>query len=198
VALAEDIELLEKLLRQLQVDWEKFFGGVERKPPMELRTKVESLIRRYANGEIRNNTERFRYQTMTARYSSMNELWNKRLRALEEGRPLGVHGHRLPPPVAPLAAVPEPPARATPAPPAANSEYRVRDAAADAESVRALFERFAEARMQTGEPPVKYENFQKLIGNQASKILADKGALAVNFRIETKDGKVSLKARAVR
>jgi hypothetical protein len=80
----------------------------------------------------------------------------------------------------------------------ASSEYRVRDAAADVESVRALFERFAAARKETGEPPVKYESFQKLIGTQASKILSDKGALAVNFRIETRDGKVSLKAKAVK
>ena len=190
--LEEDIEALEKAIRQLQVEWEKFFGGVEKKAPAELKNKVEALIRRHAYGEIRNNAERFRYQGLTARYNTMNELWGKRQRAIEEGRPMGIHGARVvPPPVRETPAAP-------PAPPPPPSEYRVRDLGADADSVRALFDRFATARQETGEPAVKYETFQKLIGSQAAKILADKGAQAVNFRIETKDGKVSLKAKAVR
>ena len=53
---------------------------------------MEALIRKYAYAEIRNNAERFRYQNLTARYNTFNELWNKRLRAMEEGRPMGIHG----------------------------------------------------------------------------------------------------------
>ena len=52
------------------------------------------MIRKHANAEIRNNTERFRYQALTARYNTFNELWTKRLRALEEGRAVGLHGSR--------------------------------------------------------------------------------------------------------
>ena len=49
---------------------------------------MEALVRRYANAEIRNNGERFRYQSLTARYTTFNELWQKRLRAREEGKAL--------------------------------------------------------------------------------------------------------------
>src|SRR6187397_2410829 len=91
------------MIRQVQIEWEKFFGGVEKKPPMDTKARVEALIRKYAYAEIRNNTERFRYQTLSARYATFNELWNKRLRAIEEGRPVGLHGvherHAAPPPV---------------------------------------------------------------------------------------------------
>jgi len=92
MALNEDLEQIEKAIKQLQIEWEKFFGGVERKPPNDLKAKVEALIRRHANAEIRNNTERFRYQNVTARYNTFNEMWGKKLRALEEGRVMGVHG----------------------------------------------------------------------------------------------------------
>src|SRR5258708_30330727 len=118
------------MTRQLQIEWEKFFSGVERKAPAELRTKLEALIRRYAGAEMRNNMERFRYQNLTARYNTFNEMWNKKLRALEEGRVMGVHVTRgmgeafpqdvkamLPP--EPLA--PPPSARATSAAPAASA-----------------------------------------------------------------------------
>ena len=43
MSIGEDLDLLEKWIRQLQVEWEKFFGGVERKPPVDMRTRVENL-----------------------------------------------------------------------------------------------------------------------------------------------------------
>ena len=45
---------------------------------------------------------------------------------------------------------------------------------------------------------MKFESFQKLIGQQAQRIVSEKGASAVDFRVESKDGKVSLKAKAVK
>lgn len=195
MALSDDLDLLEKEIKRLQIEWEKFFGGVERKAPIELRGKVERHIRTYLTMEIRNNGERFRYQTIVARYNTFNELWSKRLRAMEEGRPVGMHGWRVTnsPPVVPATAAPKLAAPARP------QEFRVRDPAADQTALRALYERYLEARKEAGEGGnVKFESFQKVVGQQASRILSEKGARAVDFRLETKDGKVSLKAKPVR
>ena len=193
-----DLDQLEQMLRQLQIEWEKFFGGVEKKPPNELRTRVDSLVKKYAYTEIRNNTERFRYQALSSRFNTFSELWNKRMRAIEEGRPVGLHGR--------AAAVAPGPARAAAAPAAARAagpggagEFRVRSPEKDESAVRGLYERFLQARQEAGEKgTVKFDNFQKLISQQASRIMADKGAQAVDFRLEMKDGKVSLKAKVVK
>lgn len=194
MSLEDDLALIETSIRQLQIEWDKFFGGVERKPPTDQKTRLEALLRRHANAEIRNNAERFRYQNLTARYNTMNELWTKRLRAMEEGRPMGLHGSKVPPPPPP-----PPPVRSAPAPrAAAPSEYRVRRPEAETEVVRALFDQYQQARTQVGEAGVKFESFQKVIAQQASRILTEKGGQAVEFRVETKDGKVSLKAKAVK
>jgi hypothetical protein len=65
--------------------------------------------------------------------------------------------------------------------------------------VRELFARFVEARIAAGEnASVKFESFEKLIATQAGRILTEKSASAVDFRLETKDGKVSLKAKPVK
>ncbi len=200
--IGEDLEQIEKGIRQLKIEWDKFFGGVERKPPNELRSRIEGLLRRYAAGEIRNSTERFRYQTLTARYNTFNELWNKRLRAVEEGRPMGLHGRALATHEAGVLALPPKPAEEhetsrTPSPRA--GEVRVESPELDVEAVRELFGRFVVARQTTGETgAVKFESFQKLITQQATRIITEKGAQAVDFRLETKDGKVTLKAKAVR
>jgi hypothetical protein len=199
VALAEDLDRLDSSIRQLQVKWDLFFNGAEKKPPSELQTQVEALVKRYANIEIRNNGERFRYQGLSSRFSTFNELWQKRLRVREEGKVFGQHGlraERMPPPVAPTpaAAPPSPGVRA----PAAG-EIRVGDPARDGAAVRALYERFVEERRRAGEVQTPaFESFRDLIGKQTERIRAEKGAQAVDFRLETKDGKVSLKARIVK
>ena len=196
MALPEDLEQIEKSIKLLQIEWEKFFGGVEKKPPTDLKAKVEALIRRHANAEIRNNTERFRYQNLTARYNTFNEMWGKRLRALEEGRIMGVHGphaSKLPPPAPPTRAERAAARAATP------GEVRIQDPERDSEAMRSLFDRFLEERQKTGESgAVKFEGFRKLIAQQANRILSEKGGQAVSFRLETKDGKVSLKAKALK
>jgi hypothetical protein len=195
VALQEDLDRLDLALRQLQVKWDLFFNGQEKKPPADLQSQVEALIRKHANAEIRNNGERFRYQGLSARFTTFNELWQKRLRAREEGKPFGIHGLRaeqLPPPTRPS---PPPPRAAAPA----AGEIRVTDPSRDAAAVRALYERFVEERRRTGEShaPV-FESFRDLISQQTERIRSEKGAQAVDFRLETRDGKVSLKARIVK
>jgi hypothetical protein len=194
VALQDDLDRVDVLMRQLQVKWEMFFNGQERKPPSELQSQLDTLIKRLNNTEIRNNGDRFRFQGLTARFTTFNELWQKKLRAREEGRLYGMHGLKAEKmaeqrvPVGVAARQPEVP-----------REFRVTDPSRDAEAVRALYERYVEERRQTGEAGAPaFEAFKALIGKQAQKILADKGASAVDFRLETKDGKVSLKAKVVK
>ncbi len=206
MGLSEDLDQLDVSIRQLQIEWDKFFAGVERRPPNDLQKRVEGLVRRHAYTEMRNMGDRFRYQSLTSRFNTFNELWNKRLRAREEGHEVGVHGLKaiMPPELlaaalAPLAPPGSAPAGASrPAMAAPPGEVRVRPGGGDDPGVRRLFEQFASARQASGEPPVKFETFQKLIGQQAERIVTEKGATAVDFRIESKDGKVSLKAKPVK
>jgi hypothetical protein len=197
MALQEDLDHLDVAIRQLQVKWDLFFNGQEKKPPLEAQSQVEALIRRYANTEIRNNGERFRYQSLTARFTTFNELWQKKLRAREEGKAFGVHGlraERLPPPAP---APPPPSSRAAAG--AATGEVRVSDPSRDAAAVRELYERFVAEKRRAGEKTAPaFESFRELIGRQTEKIRAEKGAAAVDFRLETRGGKVSLKARIVK
>lgn len=192
-----DFDLLERWIRELQIEWDKFFSGIEKKPPSELRNRIDALIRKYAGVDMRNNAERFRYQSLTARYSSLSELWNRRLRAVEEGRP--ITGVRAPHAVPAAPPPPAPAAEPRPRQPAPAADPIRVTRGTDEAAVRRLYERFVAARRASGEDPaVRYESFQKLVAQQAERILASKGAEAVDFRLEQKDGKVTLKARPVR
>jgi hypothetical protein len=194
VSLSDDLEQLATSIRQLQARWDMFFSGVEKRPPNEAHARVEKVIRQYDRSVIRNNAERFRLQGLVSRFNTLNELWQKRLRAREEGRAFGFHGRRsgaaAPPPL------PEP---SGPSHPGGAGQFRVGDAERDDAAVRALYNRFVEERQRIGEGAAPaYESFRDLIGKQTAKILGDKGAQAVDFRLDTKDGKVALKAKVVK
>ena len=87
-AVEEDLAKIEEGIFKLQKEWDRFFSGQERKAPFEARQRLDRLVRRYIGVELRNNIERFRFQSLTAKYNTLSDLWNRKLRAIEEGRPL--------------------------------------------------------------------------------------------------------------
>lgn len=195
--LREDLTAIEQTFKQLQLEWEKFFGGVERRPPTVLRTKLEALIRTYADVEIRNSGDRFRYQGLVGRYNVFSEMWNKRLRAMEEGRVGPAAMVRLPGGhTADLVATmpTAPPSRMV----TERLSYRVEGGGADAAAIRDLYEAFARRREQLGEKAPTFDAFERQIAQTTAKMAGGQGARAVDYRVETEGGKVTLKARAIK
>lgn len=203
-ALEEDLARIEEGIFRLQKEWERFFSGQERKAPFESKQRLDRLVRRYVGVEIRNNIERFRFQTLTAKYNTLSDMWNRKLRAIEEGRPLSsvqlkqvreAEALAAPPaPVVPSAAG----SRSIETPGPARAEIRLSTLREDDQGVKDLFEQFRAARASVGESEVKFESFRKLIAQQRTRLLEEKDAVAVDFRIALQDGKVALKAKPVR
>jgi len=203
-ALEEDLAKIEEGIFRLQKEWDRFFSGQERKAPFESKQRLDRLVRRYVGVEIRNNIERFRFQTLTAKYNTLSDLWNRRLRAIEEGRPLSSvqlkqvrEAEAL---AAPSVAVVQSAAgsRSIETPGPGRTEIRLSTLREDDQGVKDLFEQFRAARASVGESEVKFESFRKLIAQQRTRLLEEKDAVAVDFRIALQDGKVALKAKPVR
>ena len=203
-ALEEDLARIEEGTHKLQKEWERFFSGQERKAPYESKQRLDRLIRRYVGVEIRNNVERFRFQSLTAKYNTLSDMWSRRLRAIEEGKPLSsvqarqqrelAQSTETQPP-SPLS----PEARgSTETRPPAKPEVRLSTLRDDEQGVRDLYDQFKAARASVGESEVRYESFRKLISQQRTRLLDEKDAVAVDFRIAIQDGKVALKAKPVR
>jgi hypothetical protein len=205
-ALEDDLAKIEEGIFKLQKDWERFFSGQERKAPFEAKQRLDRLVRRHVGVEIRNNIERFRYQSLTAKYNTLSDLWNRRLRAIEEGRPMSSSQLKLVREAAGEALA----ASAVSAPPTVSgsrsmesagprrSEVRLSTLRDDDQGVKDLYEQFKAARASVGESEVKFESFRKLISQQRARLLEEKDAVAVDFRISLQDGKVALKAKPVR
>lgn len=210
----QEMVQLEAELRKLEAEYNMFFAGRLPRLPWETRSRVEALVKRYDRMSLRNTAERFRFGMVQARFASFCDLWDRSLKAKEEGRQPGRRPRTggsppvaAPPPVPvvpPTAKAPAPPVQPPPpppstiAPPAARTRDDVLHVAsfrnpADApDKVQQLYERLSEARRAAGEDALPYERFNAVVSAQMRKLGG--GDSEVAFKVSVKDGKVTLTA----
>ncbi len=184
--IARELAGLEAELKRLEAEYNVFFAGRLPRPPWETRGRVETMVKRLDRTHIANYGERFRFSTLQARYATFVDLWDRGLRAREEGRP------------GPFAQ-PQRPAEQKPRRP----EDRIlhvatfTDPLREMDKLQDLYESLAEARRETGQDAIPFHRFADLIKTQVAG-LREKGSAEVAFRIAMKDGKVNFTARALR
>ena len=84
--IARELLVLESELKRLEAEYNMFFGGRLPRPPWETRTRVETMVKRLDRASISNYGDRFRFGSLQSRFSTFVELWDRGLRAREEGR----------------------------------------------------------------------------------------------------------------
>ena len=82
-----DLKMLEAELRRLEAEYNMYFAGRLPRPPVETRRRVAGLVRQLDRQRLSNYAERFRFTTLQSRFQTFSDLWDRGLRAKEEGRP---------------------------------------------------------------------------------------------------------------
>jgi hypothetical protein len=181
----KDLKRLEVELRQLEAEYNMFFAGRLPRPPWETRSRVEALVKQFDRAHITNYGDRFRFTTLQSRYAAFVDLWDRGMRAREEGRPGPFSRQRATESL-----------RKDP-------EYRVLHVAAFRDPIREidkltdLYESLSEARKEVGAGQVPFHKFAELVKTQVKKLRAA-GSPEVAFRVAVKDGKVNFTARALK
>jgi hypothetical protein len=182
----KNLNRLEAELKRLEAEYNMFFAGRLPKPPWETRSRVETLIKTIDRGNIQNFGDRFRLSTLQARYATFVDLWDRSLRAREEGRP------------GPLTHLKSNTQASEDRPP----EDRVvhvaafRDPMTETDKLHDLYDSLADARRQLGHDSVPFHKFAELVKTQVDKLQAS-GSAEVAFRVAVKEGKVTFTARAL-
>ena len=82
----EDMNQLEKDIRQLKIEYEQYFGGGKKRPPTELEWRIDVTMKRYSDrGSQMNFAQRFRYSNLAQMYTKYREIFRKRMKQKEEG-----------------------------------------------------------------------------------------------------------------
>jgi hypothetical protein len=187
VASSIDRELmkLEADLKQLEAEYNMFFSGRLPKPPWDTRARVEKVVKMMDRAYIQNTGDRFRFHTLQSRFQTFIDLWDRGLRAREEGRP------------GPFAQ------QSKKEPDKKGAEDRIlhvaafRDPVREVDKLEELYDSLTEARKEVGEQQIPFHKFADLVKTQVKK-LRDTGSPEVAFRVAVKDGKVNFTARALK
>jgi hypothetical protein len=181
--LDRDLQRLETELKRLETEYNMFFAGRLPKPPWETRSRVDALVKQYDRAYIQNYGDRFRFLTLQSRYAAYVDLWDRGLRAREEGRS-GPFVHLR---------------TEKPQGPEDHVVYvtAFRDPVREPDKLRDLYDALAEARREVGEESVPFHKFADLVKTQVKK-LRDSGGAEVAFRVAVRNGKVNFTARALK
>ena len=162
-----------------------FFAGRLPTPPWETRSRVEAMVKQLDNAPLENYGVRFRFSTLRARHVTLVDLWDRGLRALEEGRPGPLARRRDETPA------PRPPAQRV------VHVAAFRDPPEEVEKLRSLYDAVVEARREIGKEPVPFPKFAELVKSETERLKAG-GSREVSFRVAVAGGKVSLTARPLK
>ncbi|HEX7088431.1 MAG TPA: hypothetical protein VF198_18880 [Vicinamibacterales bacterium] len=176
-----DLQLLESELRRLEAEYNMYFAGRLPRPPVETRRRVQTLVRTLDRQSISNYGVRFRFTTLQSRFQSLCDLWDRGLRAREEGRG------------GPFAGPQRQAQRARQLPPDTEA---FRDPARELDKLRRLHERLTADRLEAGEGTVPFHEFAARVRDAVRRQQA-RGSDEVAVRVTLKDGAVSVEARDV-
>ncbi len=78
--LDQQIVRLEDDIRKLKIDFDVFFSGGTKRPPLEARARLDANIKRLADDRNLNYAQRYQFNTIVARFTSYRELWRRMLK----------------------------------------------------------------------------------------------------------------------
>jgi hypothetical protein len=151
------------------------------------------MVHEISKQKMRDNTRRFRFNTILSRYNQFREMWARKMREREEG-PLDFRRRQAMMESAPVAPPPPPPAR--PVTSARPDPYVRMTPGANGEEIRKLYGEIERAHLEMGKlPNISLEQLATMIQKQSDVVRAKYNVKTVAFRVETVDGKVKLKAK---
>lgn len=166
---------LEEEQRQLEIRYEQYFAGVEKREPIKDREALARKLRQFVNRRIIQTDLRFRCQNLATRFHTYSNQWDRIVRMIEEGRFHRGGGRMTPPPG--LASAPSPETKDP-----YDNVYR--------DLVQ------AHKNLDAGRQPPAREQVVAFLQQQKEKIRAKFGERDIEFRVVTENGKPKIKVRA--
>ena len=180
----EQLTRLEEDIRRLRIEFDIFFNGAAKRPPYDTKGRVETVLKRLGDDRTLTFAQRYRYNSLAARYNAFRDLWRRTMQGREEGRD---------PVSAARASVKK--EVVTEAPPIS---FVCVDAHKEVGVVKDLYESLLEAKQKCGEPTegLSFPQFHRLVAAKSDGLKERHNCNQVRFSVSVENGHVSFKAKA--
>lgn len=76
----QQIERLGDDVRKLKIDFDIYFNGGVKRPPLEARARLEANLKRIADDRNLSYAQRYQFNAVVQRFTSYRELWRRMLK----------------------------------------------------------------------------------------------------------------------
>lgn len=80
VDIDQQISRLEDGIRRLKIEFDIYFNGASKRPPLEARARLESNLKRIADDRTLSYAQRYHFNSVVSRFNSYRELWRRILK----------------------------------------------------------------------------------------------------------------------
>ncbi|SEA77790.1 hypothetical protein SAMN05660420_03152 [Desulfuromusa kysingii] len=84
--LAQELDDIQQQVKELEIHYEQYFAGIEKREPLNERKNLSRRIRQFTNRQIVWTDLKFRYQNIASRLMSYGQYWDRILRLIDEGK----------------------------------------------------------------------------------------------------------------
>jgi hypothetical protein len=181
----QQLTRLEDDIRHLRIEFDIFFNGGAKRPPYDTKGRVETLLKRLADDRTLTYAQRYRFNSLSARYNAFRDLWRRTMQGREEGRDA-------------VSAARASAKRDTTETKVEPVSFVCLDAHREIGLVKDLYNSLIEAKRHCGEPTedLSFPKFHRLIASKADGIKQQRGCDRVRFSVAVENGHVSFKAGA--
>lgn len=184
------LDEIEQKMFVLKINYEKYFSGLERVEPLREREEVRRAMRDFLDEPIRSSQQRFRYQTLKARFQSLELYWQRNLTLIERGTHPKMRFRA------------DAKARAKEAEPEQLSaaqiqvlEERQQVMEREERAYKLVYDKYLEARAKCGQSTdLSFDAVREALKKQVRTIKSTYQCDGVKFRVVVEDGKAKVKA----
>ncbi len=215
---AQEVDAVETLLHALRGQYEQFFLGIEKRPPVKAHGQFKKRLSELKTVPARNSALSFRIQSLQATAATYERLWSRTLQEMEDGtyrrdvfkarlrRKSSEEVPAAPPPAATKAAAKQPPAgkaaASAPVEPAPAPEPVIHIAGTPPPDplsegrLRSVYRAYVEAKRRCNEDTTRlsFDAVAASLKRQVPELLERNNARDVEYRVFVKDGKAILRA----
>ncbi|NLC71147.1 MAG: hypothetical protein GX751_07310 [Desulfuromonadaceae bacterium] len=158
-AIVRVLDDVEARLNALKVRYEQYFSQVEKLEPVKERQELDRRLREFSRRRIIQTDLRFRQMTLSSRFYSFCQYWDRIVRRIEEGKFFPEHQSSIP--------------------------HRSSSGQAEDMQIDAIYEEFVRIRLScnlTGSPPKK-EQFAALVEKQRERIAEKLGSADFDLKL---------------
>jgi hypothetical protein len=179
----EQLTRLEEEIRKLKIEFDIYFNGAAKRPPYDTKSRVETVLKRLGDDRSLTFAQRYRFNSLTARYNIFRDFWRRTMQDREEGRdPVSAARVKV---------------KQRSGDASEPMSYLCLDANKEVDIVKSLYDSLLEAKQRCGESTTDFSfpRFHRLIASKADGLKKRVGCDKVRFSISVESGHVSFKAK---